>query len=335
MLPRCLLVSTHDEKWLVINRVVLEGSDAKISYSEFEDEFEQFEQSVIASLETVPNETSDSFQIELLTSQQEWINAVNAVKWEIQGGGLEKVVLARAKRLYFAGEVDPFIALNELSKQYPDCTKFLFSFSPGSAFLGATPEYLAAVQDGALRTMALAGSIRRGGTPEEDKRLGQQLMGSAKDQREHDFVVNFLRETLGPLANGLAISQEPQLHELQNIQHLRTDVQASLRDGVDILDVVAALHPTPALGGLPRQRALEMIAELETESRGWYGAPVGWLDGHGNGEFVVGIRSGVVQGNQACIYAGAGIVADSDPIGEWHETELKFEPMGKAFTGSV
>ena len=217
-----------------------------------------------------------------------------------------------------------------LSARYPECYRFLFEPQPGRAFFGATPELLAEVSGHQLHTIALAGSLQRGKTWQEDQQLGKQLLSSRKDRQEHAFVVQALRENLAPLTTCLEIPSAPELCLLNNIQHLLTPVKGELANGNGILPVIQALHPTPALGGTPRGVALPLIEQYEPLPRGWYGAPIGWLAPNGDGEFAVAIRSAVANQHRVRLYAGVGVVADSDPEKEWRETELKFQPILKA-----
>ncbi|HLU12099.1 MAG TPA: chorismate-binding protein, partial [Oceanobacillus sp.] len=164
-------------------------------------------------------------------------------------------------------------------------------------------------------------------TPEEDDALAQEMLDSPKDRQEHAFVVSAVRERVRPYAKTMDVPDQPQIYRLQNIQHLYTPVRAELETHFDVLDLVGELHPTPALGGSPRRAALEAIDQLETEERGWYAAPVGWVDANGDGVFAVAIRSAVSAGNRARLYAGVGVVAESDPDKEWEETGWKFKPL--------
>ncbi len=248
----------------------------------------------------------------------------------MRAGDYDNVVLSRTCDVSFDQPVDPVLALANLERRYPNAHRFLIEVLPGHAFFGATPELLAAVEDGALRTAALAGSRRRGATHAEDDALAAELMATPKERHEHAVVVDALREMLAPMARSLDIPDTPTLYRLSNIQHLYTPVRAQLDAGYHALDVVERLHPTPALGGYPRAEAIDAIKRLETVERGWYASPVGWIDPNGDGTFAVAHRSAVSAGDSARLYAGAGIVADSDPDREWEETGLKFKPLLEA-----
>ena len=251
----------------------------------------------------------------------------------ICAGALRKVVLARAAELRFREHVKLLPILRHLAAQYANCYRFLFEPRPRYAFYGASPELLASVQGRRLETMALAGSAARGDTAEADRRLGDGLLASDKERHEHDIVVEKICHRLAPLTESLEV-QQPRLLKLSNIQHINTPIHATLAQPCGILPLIETLHPTPALGGDPRQDALRLIRDLEPIPRGWYGAPVGWIDSNCDGQFAVAIRSAVAQESRAWVYAGAGIVADSLPRREWEETELKFRPMLEAHGAS-
>nr|MBP8110624.1 chorismate-binding protein [Caldilineaceae bacterium] len=166
-----------------------------------------------------------------------------------------------------------------------------------------------------------------GATTEEDAAHAAGLLASAKDRHEHALVVDALRRRLLPITRQLDMADEPQILTLSNIHHLHTPVRATLTEPLGVLPLVELLHPTPALGGSPRDLALAFIQEHEPTLRGWYAGPVGWIDANLDGSFAVAIRSAVVQERRAWLYAGGGIVPDSVPQQEWEETGWKFRPM--------
>jgi isochorismate synthase len=221
--------------------------------------------------------------------------------------------------------------LRRLAAHYRGC--YLFAIARGeSCFLGATPEQLLRLRDGELHTMSLAGSIRRGETPAADDALGQSLLDSAKDRREQIVVTQAITEALGETCLSVRVAPEPKLLKLGNIQHLCTPITGQLASGYTIFDVIERLHPTPAVGGRPREAALQFIREHEQLDRGWYAGPVGWVNAAGEGEFAVALRSALLRGRTATLFAGCGIVADSDPEREYAESELKLKPMLSALT---
>ncbi|MEK6220710.1 MAG: isochorismate synthase, partial [Chloroflexota bacterium] len=213
------------------------------------------------------------------------------------------------------------------------CYKFFLEFEPHNIFIGATPEKLFSLRGKAFDTMALAGSAPRGATPEIDATLGAELLSSEKNLNEHKLVVNEIIENLQAYSTDLQFEQSPKLAKYNSVQHLKSKISGVLDSDYDILDIIKFLHPTPALGGSPKERALEIIHELEDYSRGWYGAPVGWIDANWQGEFYVGIRSALIVDNEARLYAGAGIVDGSIAQEEWDETETKLSPMLNAIEG--
>jgi menaquinone-specific isochorismate synthase len=251
----------------------------------------------------------------------------------IAAGEFKKIVLARAQELSADQPLHPLRMLNGLRQRFPDCYAFSFANGRGPSFIGASPERLVRVSQGALETEALAGSIRRGATASEDAALAAALLQSDKDRREQREVLDDIIARLTPLGLKLEFPAQPQLRRLANVQHLHTPVRAALPDGVRLLDVIAALHPTPAVGGSPRAAAVARIRELEGFPRGLYGGALGWMNARGGGEFFVGIRSAVVEGARARVFAGAGIVAGSTPEKEFAETELKFKAMLDALLG--
>jgi menaquinone-specific isochorismate synthase len=243
---------------------------------------------------------------------------------------LEKIVLARAKDVRASGHFHPLRILNGLRQRFPDCTAFSVANGKGQSFIGASPESLLRVAGGVVLTEALAGSAGRGATASEDAALGSSLLHSEKDLREQRIVLDGIVGRLGPLGLRMTHPERPSLKRLSNVQHLHTPVEAPLPEGVSLLEMLGALHPTPAVGGMPRERALPLIAELEAFPRGLYGGALGWVEAGGAGEFFVGLRSALVEGSSARLYAGAGIVAGSSPERELAETELKFRAMQDA-----
>ncbi|MEO8604529.1 MAG: isochorismate synthase [bacterium] len=255
-----------------------------------------------------------------------WMGAVAATTADIAAGRFAKLVLARACQLTATRPFDCGRAVARLRQGYPSCTTFWLGGGAGD-FLGATPELLARVRDGELETAALAGTAARGTTTASDDELAAALLASDKDRREHAVVVDAIRTALVPWCENLSSAATPQILRLPNVQHLLTPMRARLAPGAHLLDVVAQLHPTPAVGGAPRDAALAVLPQREDLVRGWYAGPVGWFDAAGDGEFVVAIRSALVRERRAVLFAGAGIVAGSDPDAELAETRLKLQPL--------
>ncbi|WP_168175107.1 isochorismate synthase [Synechococcus sp. 63AY4M2] len=253
----------------------------------------------------------------------------------IQAGSLEKVVLAEAVDLALPSPPPIPSLLAYLEAHHPDCSVFAFALEsqrdfPPQIFLGASPERLLSVWQGRVQIDALAGSVARGANGHQDRMLAEQLLRSPKDRREHQWVVRSIQEALGRLGMEPRISPQPRLRRLANIQHLQTVIEAELPTEVHLFDLLAQLHPTAAVGGYPQQAALQWLEQWEPFDRSSYAAPLGWVDLQGNGELVVGIRSALIAGKRARLYAGAGIVADSNPAQELAEIRLKLHSLAQA-----
>jgi menaquinone-specific isochorismate synthase len=247
----------------------------------------------------------------------------------INADRFQKIVLANALDVVSNSAFDIVKSLNNLRQNHPDCYTFSYCNGKGQNFIGASPERLMSVRDGQLITDALAGSAPRGKNQSEDNNIAKKLLNSKKEKREHQAVTEFILQRLIQL--GLKPQRSPQkLLKLSNIQHLWTPIYAQLPARIHPLEIVAQLHPTPAVAGTPTEIACEQIRQYETFDRALYAAPMGWIDYRGDGEFIVGIRSALIEGNQARLYAGAGIVAGSDPDKEMAEIQLKFQALLKA-----
>jgi menaquinone-specific isochorismate synthase len=253
---------------------------------------------------------------------------------EIARGDYHKVVLARAQRLTTTEEFHPLGVLNHLRQRFPGCYAYSIANGRGQSFIGASPERLVRVAGGRMHTEALAGSAPRGESASEDAALARGLLQSEKDLREHGLVRDSIARRLADLGLHLEHAGQPRVLGLANVQHLHLPISATLPAGVHILDLVERLHPTPAVGGSPREPAVAALARLEPFARGLYAGPQGWVDHRGGGEFLVGIRSALIDGHRAMVYAGAGIVAGSVPEKEFAETELKFKALIEALTNA-
>ncbi|MGK7904053.1 MAG: isochorismate synthase MenF [Hormoscilla sp.] len=248
----------------------------------------------------------------------------------IRSEKLRKIVIAHAIAIQAKVPFAVIEVLHNLQRLYGDCHIFMVNNGEGKSFIGATPERLMRIENQQLLTEALAGSAPRGETTSADVKLGNSLLASEKDRREHQFVIDYIKGCLSRLGLRPEILPMPKLRKLANIQHLWTPIEAKTPDGVHPLEILAALHPTPAVAGTPTSIACQEIPKYESFDRGLYAAPLGWVDGRGNSEFVVGIRSALIEGDRATVYAGAGIVAGSDPEKELAEIKLKFQALLKA-----
>ncbi|CAN5912605.1 isochorismate synthase [soil metagenome] len=254
-----------------------------------------------------------------------WIEAVDRAVRRIRAGDIEKVVLARDRVVSSDRAFDLPRILGRLRERFSSCYTFRVD-----GLIGASPELLIRRDGADISSLVLAGTARRGATAEEDHRIGAQLLSSAKDLAEHRPAVASVRATLGPLVSDLDIEEQPHLLRLANVQHLATRVTGRLHTPADALALAVRLHPTAAVGGTPTDRALQVIAELETIDRARYAGPVGWVDASGDGEFAIALRCAQFDGTTARLFAGGGIVADSLPEAELEETRLKLRAMQAA-----
>jgi len=239
--------------------------------------------------------------------------------------GLSKVVVARSIDVTAPSDFDTLEVLARLRAYAPSCTTFLFRGAEGAIFVGSTPETLCRLSNGVVETESLAG------TAPPDEEVG--WLERDKERREHSAVTDAIREGLRPLSQSVEVF-EPRELILRNVKHLRTPMRATLLPGVGAAEVVRALHPTPAVGGTPRERAIAFLQEHEGMERGWYTGAVGWL-GPSAAEFKVGVRSALLNGRKARVFVGAGVVAGSTVEGEWQETEAKGALMLNALGGGT
>ncbi|MFB6205447.1 MAG: isochorismate synthase MenF [Haloglomus sp.] len=288
------------------------------------------------------------------TDRDAWHESVTAAVDRIEAGDLRKVVLAQALEADLERSLALPDTLTRLAERYPDCYRFLLEpiraddadagvdeavlkhpedGTPADAagrpgFFGATPERLVDLTGRTVETGALAGTTGRGETPAEDEWLARELLDDDKNVHEHELVADAIRDQLAPYAASVSAG-ERRIRRLATVQHIETPITAELAEDYHVLDLVEALHPTPAVGGLPPDRALRTIRDTEPFDRGWYAAPVGWFDAAGYGSFAVAIRSAVssADGERVTMFAGVGLVADSDPDREWDEVQLKYRPI--------
>jgi menaquinone-specific isochorismate synthase len=264
----------------------------------------------------------DGFELASGQPHDEWCSMIAGAVDVIGNGELEKVVLAREVLVRCNRPIVRTAVLARLRALYPSCMLFKMG-----GFLGASPELLVARMGRSVRSHPLAGTIPHSGDPEVDARMAAGLLASAKERHEHRVVVKAVAEALGEVCSSLDVPDGPSIVPLRNVSHLGTLVTGTLEADVSALSLVACLHPTPAVGGVPTKEALAYIAEAEPFDRGLYAGAVGWTDARGDGEWAVGIRSATVEGSTARLVAGVGIVADSAPEAELAETQLKLQAL--------
>ncbi len=273
-----------------------------------------------------PLPSADNATTASSAAPEHYENAVLRATELINSGTVEKIVLAREVTLRREQPIDVVSAVRGLRERFPECTTFAVG-KDDRAFIGASPELLIRREGRRASTMALAGSMRRGEDNATDRHLGEQLLASDKDNLEHAIVVRRIERTLGRISAWIAAGERPELVKVKNIQHLATPIRAQLTEPRPVIELAGLLHPTPAVGGEPWPEVSKTIKTLEGFDRGWYTGGVGWMDLHEDGEFHVVLRSALINGNQARLFVGAGIVGDSDPSDELAETETKLQAL--------
>ncbi|UOR11854.1 isochorismate synthase [Halobacillus amylolyticus] len=327
-IPAYLLTNKGTKSYLSTNLLIFEEDHKQQIIHQINEQQHQLLHGDRQELK-LPNRTS-SMEMEA----EKWKQSIKQATDDIKKGKLGKVVLARELRVKFNAPVELAAVVEELCETQSNSYVFAFE-NGGDHFIGATPERLVRVEKQELISTCLAGTIPRGKDEEEDHILGQRLLNDPKNRQEHDFVVQMIREAVEACCYNVEIPSAPVVYPLRNLQHLYTPVTATLENGYTLLDVVERLHPTPALGGMPQKQSVDYIRKNEALNRGWYAGPIGWFDGHNNGEFAVAIRSALIQGDEASLFAGCGVVEDSDPEAEYEETAVKLKPMLSVLGGSL
>lgn len=322
-LPRFKVRKHNGELRFVINVRVAPGDDVDTLLQGVLDDLAEldFETSCI---ESDSNEVTQMTDIDGEISHE---SRVQKALDTIKEGKFKKIVLARVVDIFGENDFNPIATINLLRKKFPTCFPLLVNNGQGQYFIAAAPERLLRVKGGVLKTEALAGSAKRGRDEKEDFENGKELLNSQKDLNEHQFVIDYIVGHLESLDLVVRDWPKPALKKLANVQHIVTPIEAKMNEWVHLLDVAAKLHPTPAVGGVPMEPARETIAKLENFERGLYAGAIGWFDASEEGELVVGLRSALIEGNKARLYAGGGIVEGSDPHKEKLETDIKLQAM--------
>jgi isochorismate synthase len=272
------------------------------------------------------------FHIASTAPPEHYEAAVARAVERIRAGAFQKIVLAREVAVHAPAAHDAAAVFGVLRAGFSSC--FVYCAGEGDgAFLGASPELLVRREGLRASTVALAGSSRRSADPAVDAHLGEQLMRSDKDREEQVIVTRRIARTLRPLSVWVAAPDEPAIVRVANIQHLATPIRAQLTHPRSVIELAGLLHPTPAVGGEPHAAAVPLIPALEGLDRGWYAGPVGWTDANEDGEFCVALRCALLRGVQARLYAGVGVVRDSDPAAELAETEVKLSALLPVLSG--
>lgn len=319
-IPAYLIVNHFGEYYFTINRYVKESDQATL----IEEEINRVEECLLNKQDIELVHPKIVYQIE--KDPDGWKKSVQKAVDSIRNDEAQKIVLARELRLKLTDRAKVGILIERLMETQRQ--SYIFAYEQGEdCFIGATPERLVQVQGNQLLSTCLAGTAPRGEDDAADARIAKELLEDSKNREEHDYVVQMIKSSVEPFCHNLNIPERPIVLTLRNLQHLYTPVTATLNEDVTIFNLIEVLHPTPALGGVPTEEALRFIRDEEQFDRGWYGAPIGWLDYKGNSEFAVAIRSGLMQANEVSLFAGCGVMADSDPEMEYKETAVKFLPM--------
>jgi salicylate biosynthesis isochorismate synthase/menaquinone-specific isochorismate synthase len=319
-LPELSICRRGEQAFLTVNAVVGAGDDVARRGAELEARLASLRAE--APLPLLDPHPMARPEIRGARSPRAFEAAVEAATERIATGEMQKVVLAREVIVSAGAAHDPAALFGGMREQFPACFCFCCG-TPEAAFIGASPELLVRRSGASVSTVALAGSTRRSSDPAVDDHLGEQLLRSDKDRREHRIVAERIVRRLRPHAVWVEAAPEPEVVKIANIQHLATPVIAQLSDPRSAIELAGMLHPTPAVGGEPWPAAAPALRELEAMDRGWYAAPVGWMDATEDGEFCVALRSALLRDREAHLFAGVGVVAGSDPEAELAETEVK------------
>ncbi len=263
-----------------------------------------------------------------------WLETVEQARRQMEDGGIRKVVLVRQVTVRGDSPIREAAVLQRLGTLEPACQQIALAMG-GKSLVAATPERLVSFEDGTIRCDALGGTIGRSGEPGGDQLLARRLLADPKMRHEHALVVEALRETLIPLCRSLRIPEVPVIRRLHTLQHLWTPIEGEARDDASLIELAARVHPTPAVAGTPLEESLAWLRRHHPVPRGWYTGGVGWIDTAGEGELHVLLRCALLEEEQAHLFAGAGVVADSRAHEELLETELKLSTLLQALGGSA
>ncbi len=319
VLPELSLCRSGGETFLTVNAIIHPGDDPGEKSAALSARLSGLREAPLPLLD--PHQTS-RIEISSVRPPGDFERMIASATGRIDGGEMSKIVLAREVLVAAGAAHDPAAVFGAMREQFPSCFCFCCG-TPEAAFIGASPELLLRRSGASVSTVALAGSTRRSSDPAVDDHLGEQLLRSDKDRREHAIVAERIARSLRQHAVWVETEPEPKLVKVANIQHLATPIVAQLAEPRSAVELAGMLHPTPAVGGEPWPGTAAAITELEQMDRGWYAGPVGWMDATEDGEFCVALRSALLRDREAHLYAGVGVVAGSDPAAELAETEIK------------
>lgn len=325
ILPLFEIYRSEDEFFFASNIVIDNSTDKQ---TQIEKILVEFDKLIFNKHYIFPN-SNDFLSRQDFPDTKGWEKIISSALKSIKENTIEKVVLARKVILKFSEELNTLSLLNKLKTINPFATHFCFQLKRNFAFLGGTPELLYHRNNGTIYSEAIAGTRPRGKNEYEDMIFERELLDSDKERREHAFVIESVKESLNNLCKEVIASREISVIKLRRLQHLYSKFHGKLKENISDIEILSALHPTPAVGGFPGDKALNQIQSLEPFHRGWYAAPVGWI-GYNSAEFAVAIRSGLINGKILALYSGGGIVQGSDVNSEWQEIENKIGNFLKA-----
>jgi salicylate biosynthesis isochorismate synthase/menaquinone-specific isochorismate synthase len=329
LVPELSLCRRAGETWVTLNLDVTEDAAPTAGCARAERRLAALRGGALPLLDPSP---AGRYRVESPMAPAHYEEAVARAVERIAAGAYEKIVLAREVEVLAPVDHDPAAVLGVLREAFPSC--LVFAVGRGDAtFLGASPELLIRRDGQRASTVALAGSARRSADPAVDDHLGERLLRSDKDREENAIVARRIARALRPHSLWVTAAQEPVVVKVANIQHLAAPIRAQLRSHLSAVELAGLLHPTPAVGGEPRDVAMSAIPALEGLDRGWYAGTIGWTDRAGDGEFCVALRCALLRGRLARCYAGCGIVRDSDPAAELAETEIKLQALLPVLAG--
>ncbi len=323
VMPEISIARDGTQGRLTLNAVANPGDDADRLMERLEARLHTLQP---ASMPLLDPDPVGGTRVASAAPPQHFEAAVARATERIRAGELTKMVLAREVRVHAHSNFDAGAVFDGLRAGFPSCYCYLVG-TPELAFVGASPELLVRREGQRLQTVALAGTRRRSADPAVDAHLGEQLMQSPKDREEQAIVTRRIARLLDPVSIWVAAAEEPSLVKVLNVQHLATPIRAQLNEAYSCVDLAGLLHPTPAVGGEPRERALELIPALEGLDRGWYAGPIGWMDLAEDGEFCVALRCALLRERIAHLFAGEGIVRDSVPADELTANEAKLQAL--------
>jgi menaquinone-specific isochorismate synthase len=327
-IPKYLIISKGNENFLVINSIFNKGD----SISEFESkEIDEIKKNIFDETVKIDQDLNsvglveDEKEKDKKKEDPEWLFNVEKAIELIKVGELRKIVLSRIKTIRLIDEIGLSTIYKKLSRSKNECNKYLYK-SGDSIFIGCSPEKLFSITNNILKTEAVAGSIKRGLSTEDDDQLSLSLLSSSKEKEEHQYVVDFLLSRIKKYGDAIEYPDKLQIKKTQQLQHLWLPIQCELKKEFSLFAIINDLFPTPAVCGIPKEDAYKIISGLEKYKRGLFTGIIGWFNKNKT-DIAVGIRSALINKKRCYLFAGCGIVAGSDPKAEYNETELKMETI--------